>query len=91
VSDGEESQRTQSDEPDIVLVDDEGQEHQFYLYQVVEVEESSYALLQPAESDSELIILRFEGEGDETSLVSISDEEWELVAAALDGRSVDES
>ena len=91
MSDGEESQRTQSDEPDIVLVDDEGQEHQFYLYQVVEVEESSYALLQPAESDSELIILRFEGEGDETSLVSISDEEWELVAAALDGRSVDES
>lgn len=79
------------EEPDVVLVDEEGAEHGFYLYQVIEIDEQSYALLQPQESEDELVILRFEGEGEDVqTLVSIDDEEWEKVVAALDGHAVDE-
>lgn len=80
-----------SQEPDVVLVDEEGVEHRFYLYQVVEVEGNNYALLQPEHDEEELVVLRFEGDDEETqSLVSISDEEWETVVAALDGQDLDE-
>lgn len=73
------------EEPDVVLVDEEGVEHRFYLYQVVEVDEKSYALLQPEDREDELVVLRLEGDETSRTLVSIDDEEWERVAAALDG------
>lgn len=79
-----------SEEPDIVLVDEEGVEHRFYLYQVVEVDDKSYALLQPEDMENELVVLRFEGGENPRSLVSIDDEEWEKVVEALDGQELDE-
>lgn len=77
-----------AEEPDVVLVDEEGQEHRFYLYQVVEVDRRSYALLQP-EGRDELVVLRLEVDGESSTLVTISDEEWERVAAALDGEEIE--
>lgn len=71
------------DEPDVVLVDDEGLEHRFFLYDVIEIDERSYALLQPEGDDGELVVLRFEGAPDSGTLTTISDEEWEMVEAAL--------
>lgn len=71
------------DEPDVVLVDDEGLEHRFFLYDVIEIEDRSYALLQPEGEEEELVVLRFEGDVDSGTLTTISDEEWELVEAAL--------
>lgn len=72
-------------ESEIVLVDDDGVEHRFTLYRIVEIDEMAYALLEPEESDGDLVILRVEGEDDEQVLVTLDDEEWERVAAALDG------
>jgi len=69
----------------IVLVDEEGLEHSFTLYRIVEVDDAAYALLEPDESDGELVILRIEGDEDEQVLVTLSDDEWERVAEALEG------
>lgn len=78
-----------TEEPDVVLVDEEGQEHRFYLYQVIEVDQRSYALLQPEGSEDELVVLRFEVDGNSSTLVTITDEEWERVSAALDGEEIE--
>lgn len=68
----------------IVLVDEEGQEHEFYLYRIVEVDGKDYALLEPAEDEGELVILRIEGDLDSGNLVSLDDDEWDRVVEALD-------
>ena len=70
---------------EIVLVDEEGVEHKFTLYRIVEVDGEAYALLEPEDSEDELVILRVEGDDDEQTLVTLDDEEWERVAEALDG------
>lgn len=72
-------------ESEIVLVDDEGQEHKFTLYRVIEIDDASYALLEPEDAEGELVILRLEGEGDDQVLVTLDDDEWDRVTAALDG------
>jgi len=72
-------------ESEIVLVDEEGVEHRFTLYRIVEVDDVAYALLGPEDSEGELVVLRVEGAEGEQSLVTLDDEEWERVAEALDG------
>ncbi|MNL73428.1 hypothetical protein D3C87_1988860 [compost metagenome] len=60
----------------VTLVDEDGNEHEFAVIDIIEVDEKEYALLLPAESedqseDSEdVLVLRFEDD----SLVMIDDE-----------------
>ncbi|MBO9539616.1 DUF1292 domain-containing protein [bacterium] len=60
----------------VTLVDEDGNEHEFAVIDIIEVDEKEYALLLPAESegdaeDSEdVLVLRFEDD----SLVMIEDE-----------------
>ncbi len=72
-------------ESEIVLVDDEGVEHKFTLYRIIEIDDAAYALLEPEDSDGDLVILRVEGEDDDQVLVTLEDDEWDRVTAALDG------
>lgn len=73
-----------ADDNRIVLVDEEGAHHTFTLYRIVEVIGRAYALLEPEEGDDELVILRIEGSIEEGNLVTLDDEEWDRVAAALE-------
>lgn len=75
-------------EPDITLVDDEGEEHRFNLFKVIDVDDRQYALLQPEDSNDELVVLRIEGPIDSGTLVTIDDDEWERVSAFLDGKGL---
>lgn len=77
-----------SEQEEIILVDEEGVEHAFYLYRIVEVEGSAYALLEPVESEGELVILKVEGDIETGNLVTLDDEEWDRVAEVLDGRGI---
>jgi uncharacterized protein YrzB (UPF0473 family) len=68
----------------ITLVDEEGQEHDFEVLDVIEVDGLEYAILLPVGQDeeaAEAIILKFsqDEEGNEI-LVDPEDEEWEKVA-----------
>ncbi len=76
-------------EPDeiITLVDEEGEEHDFTLIEVIEVDGSDYAILLPAdEEDNEAIILRMikDEEGNDLLVDIDDDEEWEKVADAYE-------
>lgn len=69
----------------IVLEDESGQEHEFVLGEVLNVDEKDYAVLLPIEEDvDEGVIFRIEGEdGDQMVLAEIeSDEEWQKVVDA---------
>lgn len=72
-------------EPEVItLVDEEGQEHDFEVLDVIEVDGLEYAILLPVGQDeeaAEAIILKFsqDEEGNEI-LVDPEDEEWEKVA-----------
>ncbi|MCL2497188.1 MAG: DUF1292 domain-containing protein [Symbiobacteriaceae bacterium] len=74
----------------ITVYDDDGREHVFELFTVLEVNGKEYAVLYPVDEDEddededEAIILRIETDEDgEETLVDIEDEEeWNLVAAA---------
>ena len=74
----------------ITVVDDDGHEHVFELFTVLEVDGKEYAVLYPYseeevdDEDDEAIILRIEVDEDgEESLADIDDEaEWERVVAA---------
>lgn len=66
----------------VSLVDDEGNEHEFTVVDVLEVEARRYAVLQPAEGEGEAVIFRVE---DDETLATVEDEEeFERVAAALE-------
>lgn len=60
----------------VTLVDEEGVEHEFAVVDIIEVDEKEYALLMPADGESEeadaedVLVLRFEDD----SLVMIEDE-----------------
>lgn len=69
----------------ILLVDEEGVEHAFRLYRMVEVEGRTYALFEPEEGEGELVVLRMEGPIESACFVTLDDEEWERVAEALEG------
>lgn len=77
---------------EIVLVDEDGVEHYFSLYRIIEIEQGVYALLQPegeTESDGggddELVILRVEGQLEDGHLVTLDDDEWDEVTRTIDG------
>lgn len=69
----------------ITLVDEEGEEHDFELLDILEVDGAAYAILFPLGQDeaevAEVIILKYsqDEEGNEI-LVDPEDEEWEKVA-----------
>ena len=78
----------ESDE--VILVDENGQEHSFVMLDVIEVDQCEYAILQPVDEDleddeePEAIILKIEtDENGEEILTDIEDDdEWEKVADA---------
>jgi len=79
------------DFPILVLVDDEGVEHQFELLAELEIEEDVYRVLIPLEDEEhsedeevEVIILKvvYDEEGNEFMSDIEDDEEWERVADA---------
>lgn len=62
----------------VTLVDEDGNEHEFSVVDIIEVDDKEYALLMPAESEGEgdedaedVLVLRFEDD----SLVMIEDED----------------
>jgi len=77
-------------EEKIVLVDEDGEEHEFALIDVIEVDGEEYAILEPLdmeeedEDEADAIILKIgKDENGEDILYDIEDdEEWEKVADA---------
>lgn len=72
-------------EEKVVLVDEDGEEHEFALIDVIEMEGEEYAILEPLDMDeeeSEAIILKIgKDDNGEDILYDIEDdEEWEKVA-----------
>jgi len=73
----------------ITLVDEEGEEHDFELLDVLEVDGAEFAVLLPLGQDeeemAEVVILKYsqDEEGNEI-LVDPEDEEWEKVADLLE-------
>jgi uncharacterized protein YrzB (UPF0473 family) len=72
----------------IILTDEEGQEYEFQLIDVIEVDELRYAVLFPLNEDEssedEALIMRLEADEEtgEDLLVDIEDDdEWEKVVA----------
>lgn len=79
------------DEDEIItLTDEDGQEHEFVVVDVIEVDRGEYAILLPIDTDedeeADAIILRLEkdAEGDDVLVDIESEEEWERVAAAYE-------
>lgn len=85
------------DFPVLVLVDDEGQEHEFELLAELEIENQNYRVLIPLDEedeececgseeceDAEVVILKviYDEEGNEFLSDIEDDEEWEKVADA---------
>lgn len=71
----------------VILTDDEGNDQEFIIFDVLEVNNTQYALLIPHnEFATEGIIMRLEkDENDEEYLVDIEDEnEWKDVLAAYE-------
>ena len=69
----------------ITLIDEEGTEHDFTVVDIINVDESEYAILLPVEEENdEAIILKFtnDEEGNELLVDIEDDEEWEKVADA---------
>jgi putative Holliday junction resolvase len=74
----------------ITLVDEEGQEHEFEVEAILDVDEIKYAVLVPMDEEyadsNEAVIMRFEldEDGEEVLCDIESDEEWDRVADAYD-------
>lgn len=73
----------------IILVDEEGKEHEFELIDAIELDEERYAFLAPVEQsgdfeEDEVIILKVKEDetGEEVLLDIEDDDEWEKVASA---------
>ena len=74
-----------NNEEKIVLVDEDGEEHEFVLIDVIEVDGEEYAILEPLEDEedeSDAIILKIgKDENGEDILYDVEDDdEWEKVA-----------
>jgi uncharacterized protein YrzB (UPF0473 family) len=77
---------TTTSEDVITLIDEEGEEHEFTVLDILEVDGTEYAILVPVddeEQEDEVVIFKFteDDEGNEI-LVEIEDDEWEKVADA---------
>jgi len=59
----------------IILEDEEGNEHQFEIIDVFEMEENRYAVLQAVDNEEEAVILKVITEDGEDILVDIEDDE----------------
>jgi uncharacterized protein YrzB (UPF0473 family) len=61
----------------IMLKDENGEEHEFEVLGIVDVDEFEYAILYPLDStdEDEAIAFRIEKDGDEETLVIVDDEE----------------
>jgi putative Holliday junction resolvase len=73
----------------VVLTDENGEEHEFELVDVFDLDGKEYAVLASADADDddeEAIVLRVErdGEGHDVLVDIEDDEEWERVAARWD-------
>lgn len=79
--------------PILILVDEDGEEHEFELLAELEIEDQSYRVLVPAAEDEEevdeeeeveVVILKvvYDEEGNEFLADIEDDEEWEKVADA---------
>jgi len=77
--------------PILVLVDEDGEEHEFELLAELEIEDQTYRVLIPldeepmvSEEEVEVIILKvvYDDEGNELLADIEDDEEWERVADA---------
>lgn len=80
--------RLMGDEELVILVDEDGGEHEFYLVDTMMVDGNRYAILLPSEEDEEdegeVIILKIgkDQDGSEVYCEIEDDEEWEKVADA---------
>ncbi len=87
----------EDDDEIITLTDEEGNEHEFVVVDVIEVESQEYAILLPIdtedEEEAEAVILRLEKDADgDDILVDIeAEDEWEKVAQAYEDLLEDES
>ncbi|MGC7847770.1 DUF1292 domain-containing protein [Desulforudis sp. 1088] len=75
-----------ADDEVITLVDEDGEEHDFSVLDILEVDGEEYAILVPVaddEQEDEVVIFKFaeDEEGNEI-LIDVEDEEWEKVADA---------
>ncbi len=74
----------------LTLVDETGQEHEFEIEAILDVDEEKYAVLIPMDeayiNSNEAVIMRFDVDenGDEVLFDIESDEEWEKVADIYD-------
>ncbi|MGI6360900.1 MAG: DUF1292 domain-containing protein [Bacillota bacterium] len=74
----------------MILVDEEGVEHQFEVEAILDVEDEKYAVLLPQDSEyvdsEEAIIMKFgvDDEGEEVLFDVESDEEWNMIANVYD-------
>ena len=81
-------ERIIEEEEVVILIDEDGSEHEFYLIETIELDKAQYAILQPTEEDeeeeTEVIILKIgeDEEGNEIFFEIEDDEEWEKVADA---------
>ncbi|MGI9952980.1 DUF1292 domain-containing protein [Moorellaceae bacterium AZ2] len=69
----------------ILLRDEEGQEHEFFVVDILEVDDEEYAVLLPVvDSSEEAIVLKIgrDEEGREVLYEIDDEEEWERVAEA---------
>lgn len=73
----------------VILTDDEGNEHEFEVLQILEIDDSEYAILLSLEGEEdeedEAIILRIgvdDSTGEEVLYDIEDDAEWEMVAQA---------
>lgn len=75
----------------LILIDEEGLEHEFEVEAFLEVDEERYAVLIPIseEYEDEAVIMRFgkDENGEEVLFDIESDEEWERVADVYEGYS----
>lgn len=74
-------------EETIVLVDEEGLEHNFTLYRILEVDDVRYALLVPEEEPDEGIVafrLEVDEDGEDVLVMVEEDDEFDRVVSALE-------
>lgn len=82
---------TEAEDRSIILLDEDGKEHEFEVLDIIEVDGAEYAILFPVEDGEdeevdEAIILKVgtDENGEEILYEIEDDEEWERVADAYD-------
>ncbi|MCL1874490.1 MAG: DUF1292 domain-containing protein [Clostridiales bacterium] len=86
---------TFEEESTIILIDEEGQEHEFEVLDILELDGDKYAVLLPLNQDDseeeEAVLMKFaiDDDGEEVLLDIEDDAEWEKVAAAYERTEID--